>query len=248
MMKLLLIPSLFLFLLISLSFNTSKCRDYTYIRRQLTPDKKHYIYEYAKSDERHFWEISGIRIMSINDSFSENKGVNIGRLIEGWVSNDTLVTHACTVDYEQPKDTSPIKIKYELIDNIVIKIIYEQPTNSWGFGTKYNFDSVKIFKNRIYFLGVHTDMDNDLDPENKKTELDFPLGQITMSSEEDSIISIMVRRQDKSMDFYRVDESGKDLYHQPGIGLTDYEFIPKKKISPESMGEIGIFRDIDSGN
>ena len=67
------------FLLCSCS-EAPKKYNYDYLRRQLTPDKMHYVYTYSR--EGAFVtsnEISGRRLLGIHESFSENGRSGCGR-------------------------------------------------------------------------------------------------------------------------------------------------------------------------
>lgn len=80
-------------------------RDYIYLRRQLTPDSKHYIYEYSRSGLFVTSnEVSGRRLIKIGESFTENAGKKVDGLIDRWIK-DTLVVHIYESNYVQPKDT-----------------------------------------------------------------------------------------------------------------------------------------------
>ncbi|MFI5139284.1 MAG: hypothetical protein ACHQIM_15780 [Sphingobacteriales bacterium] len=234
------------YLAVLLLFLFSSCIDqpenyqYDILRRQLTPDRKHYIYDYSR--EGGFVtsnEISGRRLMGINESFGENTGKDVAGIIDHW-SKDTVIIHIYRRDYEQPKDTFIIKTEYESYDGIVIKRIYEQPIVGGGIADEINFDAIKIENNRIKFYGAKSKFE---DKKSSDPEISFSSGEVLVYSDSGSLTKIEIDKQYKSMNFSRIDESGKRLYNQPEVVINTYEFTPRKKINPNSLGEIGIFRD-----
>lgn len=211
-----------------------------YLQRQLTPDGKHYIYKYSR--EGGFVtsnEIFGRRLIGIKESFKENAGADVDGIIDHW-SNDTLFIHTYHANYEQPKDTFVIKTEYEPYDGIIIKRIYEQPIVGGGIGDEIDFDSLKVENNRIKFFGAKSKFDKKDLP---RHEINFPSGEVVVYADSGRVTKIEIDKQDKSMDFSRIDGSGKRLYHQPEVEITTYVFIPRKRISPNSLGDVGLFKD-----
>jgi hypothetical protein len=232
---------IFILLLLNSCFEAPEKLEYLYIRRQLTPDRKHYIYDYSR--EGAFVtssEVSGRRLIEINEPFTEKAGLDVSGVIDHW-ADDTLVIHVYHANYEQPKDTLPIKTEYESYDGIVIKKIYEQPLNSGGLEGKFDFDSIKTDQNKLILYGVHRQYGN---AKYLNTQMSFPLGPIVVSCHKDSITKIEIEKQYKSMDFTLIDKSGKSLHNQPEIGIGTYKFTPREKINPNSLREIGVFLDV----
>jgi hypothetical protein len=212
---------------------------YDYFRRQLTPDKKHYIYDYKRSGcFVTSNEIFGRRLIKTQESFKENAGKDVEGVIDHW-SKDTLIIHIYRRDYEQPKDTFVVKTEYEYYDGIIIKKICEQPIVGGGIVEEFDFDSIKIDNNRMRFYGAKSKF-------NKKKYSDrtvcFPSGEVTVYSDSGTMTKIEIEKQYKSMNFSRIDEAGKRLYNQPEVLINTYKFTPRKKISSNSLGETGIFK------
>jgi hypothetical protein len=231
---------LLLLLLFSSCIDQPENRDYEYLRRQLTPDKKHYIYDYCRSGTFVTSnEVSGRRMIRINESFKENAGKDVDGVIDHW-AKDTLIIHTYLTNYEQPKDTFIVKTEYESYDGIIIKRIYEQPIVGGRIGDEFDFDSIKVANNRVIFYGAKSKFE---DKKQAPGEISFPSGEVTIYSDSGFVTKIEIERQYKSMNFSRIDESGKKLYHQPEVGTNTYDFTPREKINPNSLGEIGIFRD-----
>ena len=127
-----------LLLLLSCQENVEQSEYYKF-NRQLSPDKKYYIYEYARYGPMAFSsDISGTRIMSIAEKFSEDAGEDLSAQIGAWISKDTLLLYD---DFESgwASDTLPIGIKYDKFENIVLKrVSYKSigggraPYTFWG--------------------------------------------------------------------------------------------------------------------
>jgi hypothetical protein len=214
--------------------------EYIYLRRQLTPDGKHYIYEYSRDGAFVTSnEISGRRLIRSSETFKENAGVDVYGIIDHW-SKDTLVIHVHHQNYVYPTDTCVIKTEYESYDGIIIKRIYEQPVVGGGISGDFEFDSIKVDSNRIKFAGLRRKFG---DPKYSNRELSFSLGEVVVYSDSGFVTKIGIDKQYKSMDFSRIDGSGKKLFHQPEVLINSYEFKPRGKIKLNSIGEIGIFRD-----
>jgi hypothetical protein len=162
--------------------------DYTHLRRQLTPDRKHYIYDYSR--EGAFVtsnEITGTRLMRINQPFNENGGIDVGGMILSWSSNDTLTIHKSDVHYEQPKDTAVIRIDYEHYDGLVIKRVFEQPYVGSEFAGQFKFDSLRIIGDKISFFGANDILFTE---KSQKKTLTFQIGDIVVSGNRDTISKI----------------------------------------------------------
>jgi hypothetical protein len=238
-MKLLMLLLLFTLMFVSCNEET-ETYDYTFLRRQLTPDKQHYLYWYEKPGT--FVTSSdyyGLQIMRKDEPFKEHKGLVLDGAVDYWLGKDTLVISSNANDSIHAKDTLPIKITFEKYDNIVIKHIYDHASTGGGIN-KYSFDSLKVTDNLITFFGV--------EPIERKgqTTFRYPLGAISVTSIKGTITKIEFDRRYKSMDFTRIDESGKTLHNQPEIGIDSYEFKPKRKITTQSLGQVGIFYDYTS--
>jgi hypothetical protein len=229
-----------------LLFLFSSCTDqpehyqYSILRRQLTPDRKHYIYDYQR--EGAFVtsnEIYGRRLIRINEPFGENVGKELEGSIDCW-AKDTLVMHTYPANYEYPKDTLIVKTEFESYEGIVIKRIHEQPLVGGGIEGQFVFDSIKIDNERIKFFGVEKKFGNE---KYYSRMISYPSGEVIVFADSGYVTKIDIERQYKSMNFSRIDESGKRLDNQPEVVTNRYEFTPNKKIDPNSLGEIGIFRD-----
>lgn len=179
--------------------------------------------------------------MGLKEPFKERSGKQINGLIINWISKDTLTIHDYRADYAQPKDTFPISAKYEYYEGIVIKKVKEQPINSGGYAGIFKFDSLKIHDCKISFYGVDTSAVQG--GHSGKIRLTFQLGSVTISSDKDLVTKIDIDKQFKSMNFSRIDETGKWLHGQPEVSLKTYELIPKTKINSNSLGEVGIFKE-----
>jgi hypothetical protein len=218
---------------------------YDILRRQLTPDRKHYIYDYIR--EGGFVtsnDIYGRRLIGIKEPFSENSGKDVSGVIDQW-SKDTLIIHSYLRDYEQPKDTFIVKTEYESYDEIIIKRIYEQPISGGGYEDEFDFDSVKINNNRIKFFGAKS---RNADKKQPNGEISFPTGEVIIYSDSGLVTKIHIERQHKSMNGSRIDENGKNLGNQLEVVTNTFEFTPRKRIAPNGLGEIGIFRDFKMSN
>jgi hypothetical protein len=240
-----------LYIALSLLFFFASCRDqsenyqYGIMRRQLTPDKRHFIYDYERSGSFvSSNEIFGRRLIAVNDSFGERTGEDVEGVIEQR-AKDTLIIHCYRKDYEQPKDTFTIKTDYKSYDGIIVKRIYEQPLVGGGIVGMFDFDSVKVGNNQIRFNGVRRKFG---DKKYSDRQISFALGEVKVYANSDSVTKIEIDRQYKSMNFSRINESGKRLYNQPEVLLNTYEFTPTKKINPKMLGVVGIFRDFNLAN
>jgi hypothetical protein len=238
--------ALSLLFLFSSCMDQPKCTDqpenyqYDHLRRQLTPDRKHYIYDYLR--EGAFVtsnEIFGRRLIGIHESFGENTGKELKGTIDRW-AKDTLVIHTYPANFEQPKDTFLVKTEYESYDGIIIKRLYEQSLVGGGIEGQFVFDSIEIDNERIKFFGVKKKFGDE-----KYTDrmVSFSSGEVTLYSDSGWVTKIDIEKQYKSMNYSRIDESGKRLDNQPEVVTNRYEFTPTKKIDPNSLGEVGIFKD-----
>lgn len=215
---------------------------YDHFRRQLTPDKKHYIYDYQRSGcFVTSNEIFGRRLIKIREAFKENAGLDVGGVIDHW-QKDTLIIHTYRRDYEQPRDTFVVKTEYEPYDGIIIERIYEQPIAGGGIEDEIDFDSTKVENNQIKFYGAKSKFDNK---KSDSRNMSFPSGEVTVYSDSGYVTKIGIDKQFKSMKFSRINESGKRLFNQPEVLINTYEFIPRKKINANSLGEIGIFKEFN---
>jgi hypothetical protein len=178
-------------------------------------------------------------LIGINQPFEESAGEDVRGIIDHW-ANDTLIIHTYLASYEQPKDTFIVKTEYASYDGIIIERIVEQPIVGGGIGGEFDFDSIKIANNQIRFYGAKSKFGNQQPPPN---EVVFPCGEVTIYSDSGQVTKIEIEKQHKSMNFSRIDESGEKLYNQPEVSINTYEFIPKKKINPIALGEIGIFKN-----
>lgn len=214
MIKVLQIITLF-FLFISCS-DIKERINYNELKRQLTPDRKSFIYEYSRFGQMAFSsDIEGIQIMSIKDTFQEKFGYLVPGYIGEWISNDSLLIYVYNFDHKQ---IDSIKgANYETYNGISIKLVTNN-SNTAGRGL-YTFDSVKIFENKMYLYNVDG---------NSKTNMVFPLGPITLYESADTIQSIHITKNDTINNL---------------ISTTTYEFAATKKMYSKTLGIIGIFRD-----
>jgi hypothetical protein len=187
-------------------------------------------------------DVTGRRLIGINERFSENAGEDVAGEIDHW-SNDTLFLHVYHQNYEHPKDTFVVKTEYQLYDGIIIKRIYEQPIVGGGYGDEVEFDSLKIENNRIKFYGAKSKFDKNNLP---RHEINFPSGEVVVYSDSSFVTKIEIDKQYKDMDFSRIDNSGKRIYHQPEVEIKTYVFMPRRKLNLNSIGEIGVFREVKS--
>lgn len=218
-----------------------KMDEYIYLRRQLTPDKRHYIYSYSRegafvtSDE-----ITGARLMKLNEPFRENGGIDVGGMLSSWSSMDTLTIHKSDAKYGQPKDTDIIRVDYQNYDGLVIKRIFEQPYVGGGLAGCFKFDSLRVVGNEITFFGAK---DTLFTEKPVKKMMTFPIGSLIVSTNRDFITEIELSEQYKSMNFTRINDAGRRLYNQPEVGVEDYEFFPKKKIAIRKLKAVGYCLD-----
>ncbi|ADB39260.1 hypothetical protein Slin_3249 [Spirosoma linguale DSM 74] len=197
--------------------------EYYKFNRQLSPDKKYYIYEYARYGPMAFSsDISGTRIMSTAEKFSEAAGEDLSAQIGAWISKDTLLLYD---DFESgwASDTLPIRIKYDKFDNIVLKRVSYKSIG--GGRAPYTFDSLRVSAGKLQFFGVDSV---------KSKSLTFSLGSITLRQQADSINRI---------DVYEV-KKWYNAANEPMVTLETYEFIPTRKISPKNLGTVGIFMEL----
>lgn len=231
-----------LFLLIILIVSISSCidqnkneqYDYYHLTRQITPNERYYLYDYARYGAMAFSsDISGTELFNMNQSFNEGEGIRIPGIIGGWISKDTLLVYDFKSNLEQPQDTLPIKIEYQKIKDIVLKI-ENYKLNSAG-RSPFKFDSLSICTNSIKIFGIG---------KNKLNKI-FRLGSVVARGKGDTLSRIDIAVLEKDMDFVRMDKYGNNLTNQPGVGMNHFEFTPNTKINLESISNIGLYKAIN---
>lgn len=223
----------FTILLISSCSEQAEKFKYYKFSKQITPNGKYVIYDYARYGEMAFGsDISGTELFRIDESFSEGKGQEINGAISEWISNDTLLVFNFKSNLKQPKDTLPIDIKYRKLEDFVVKTIFYK-TNA-GYRSISNFDSIKTTNDSV-FVRLVTD-------KNENKFLRFPLGATFIEIKADSITRIEIStRLNKNMNFVYKNEDGTFTNGLPEIGTTWYDLTPTKNISPKGLNKRKIF-------
>ena len=229
-----------IYLIVASLFLLTSCTEepemtsYYFLKRQLTPDKQHYIYWYQRPGPMAFSsDYYGLQIMGLDEPFKDGEGLDLDGDIDYWISMDTLVISSNSREDYHPKDTLPVNITYEKLDNIVVKHIQNHPGTGGGLN-RFKFDSLSVSANRITFYNVDG-------LENGNKTYSYPLGAISVEANGNTITKIEFSHHYKSMTFTRIDEKGKTLTGEPENGSDSYEFIPTKEIAVSRLGEVGIF-------
>ncbi len=213
--------------------------DYQYYKfsRQVSPSGQYVIYNYARFGSMAFSsDIAGTELFKIEDEFKEGKGQNINGSISQWLSNDTLLVYNFNSDLEKPKDTLPIKTDFRELGDFTVKTVYYK-SNSGG-RTILKIDSVGTTSDSIFIRTISQN-------ESRKV-LGFPLGGISVRTIADSIVRLTIQnRLTKNMNFVYKNTDGTFTSGLPGIGTTEYEMTPTRKISPKELIQRKIFWEIE---
>ena len=203
--------------------------EYYAFSKQITPNGKYAIYNYARYRKMSFSsDIKGMEIFDINKEFKERKGKAINGLIGEWISNDTLLVYCFDFYSGQPKDTLPIKTEFEKInDDFVIKRVSYKANSATRISPK--FDSVFIKNDSII---IHRILDK-----NERKLISFPLGGVKILVKSDTIYKITTTQLHKTMDFSIKNPDGTYTDDLPQVGTITYEFTPIKKVFISKRGE-----------
>lgn len=210
--------------------------DYYKFAQQVTPSGQYVIYDYARFGPLAFSsDVSATEVFPINEEFKEGKGIEIEGSISEWLSNDTLLVYNFNSDLERPLDTLPIKTDYRELGDFIVKTVYYK-TNSAGRAL-YKFDSV-WFSDNLIFVKVFNKNNNEL-------IIEEPLGATFIEATSDSIIHIYVNtRLTKTMSFVYKNSDGSFTTDLPGIGVTQYDLTPIKKIDPTKLMRTKVFWEL----
>jgi hypothetical protein len=177
-------------------------------------------------------DIGATELFPTDKEFEEGKGQKIDGTISHWINDDTLLVYDFRSELKQPIDTFPINIKYRNLGDFVVKTINYK--SNFGGINRYKFDSVWTNANYIYLRFFSTPK--------KKNVRSFPLGSVSIKTNSDSIKSIEIFGElTKNMNFIFKNLDGTFSKNLPGIGTTDYEYTPTKKISPMNLNKTKIF-------
>lgn len=144
--------------------------EYSELNRQLTPDKKYYIYEYTRPGGMSFGgDIYGCRIIEKDKRFAEDEGKDFPYGIVSWLSKDTILVSN--------------GLEYGTINGIVIKNDTPEYFKSFQYGP-CEFDSLTVSNDSIKILGIHgADV----------TSIVCPKGPITISPHAGMISTLRIR-------------------------------------------------------
>lgn len=206
---------------------------YYKFKRQITPSGKFAIYDYARYGAMAFSsDIGSTELFPIDEEFKEGKGQKIEGEISHWINDDTLLVYDFRSELKKPLDTFPIDVTHKPLGDFFIKTIFYK--SNFGGVNRYDFDSVWTNNKNIYirfFSGSK-----------KKNVRIFPLGSVTIKSNSDSIKTIEIFGElEKNMHFTYKNPDGTLSKNLPGIGTTNYEYTPTKKISPMNLNKTKIF-------
>ena len=193
--------------------------EYYELTRPLTPDKKYYIYKYARYGAAFTGDITGCRLIERGEHFAENAGKSFPYGIDAWLSKDTILVNR----FDQAgadADTIPSRIDYESLGYFTIKQVFYKSTVNGGGSSEYTCDSLYVSGGKLIILGLH---DSDV-----KSRV-FPLGPIKIYSHAGIVSKLVV---DGIRKYY-------NAANEPMITSQRYEFIPYRSVSIKELGETG---------
>lgn len=195
--------------------------EYYELARQLTPDRKHYIYKYARYGAAFTSDITGVRILDLDERFAENAGEEFFYSISGWISEDSILINS--VDRVSVNaDTLPISTRYEQFKSYTVKRVSYESTVKGGGGAKYTFDSLSMQQGKLKIFNI----DNRSVP-----DLIFALGPVTVFKNGSLVEKIEV-------------ESIKKYYNSANGAMVvwdNYYFVPNREITLSQLGDVGYF-------
>ncbi|GAB4013762.1 hypothetical protein GCM10028808_34030 [Spirosoma migulaei] len=195
--------------------------EYYELTRQLTPDKKYYIYKYARYGAAFTGDITGYRLLERGERFAENAGKSFPYGFDAWLSKDTILVNR----FDQAgadADTAPSRIDYKSLGNFTVKQVFYKSTVNGGGHSEYTCDSLYVSGGKLIILGIH---DSDV------KSMAFPLGPITIHSHAGIVSKLVVNGIRK---YY-------DAANEPMITSESYEFIPYRSVSIKELGETGYY-------
>jgi hypothetical protein len=200
--------------------------EYYELTRQLTPDKKYYIYHYARYGDMAFSsDITGYRLLAKEERFAENAGKKFPYGLGGWPSKDTILIN----ELEQPgidADTFPSRVEYKNLGDFTIKRVFYKSSINGGGSMDYVFDSLYVSNGKLVIIVKDKNL--------KLERMAFPLGPITIYSSNDIVSKLEIHDLDK---YYNSDNKAMVL-------STRFTFIPNKSVLVRDLGETGYFLSI----
>ncbi|WP_353723117.1 hypothetical protein [Dyadobacter sp. 676] len=203
--------------------------EYYELTRQLTPDKRYYIYHYARYGGMAFSsDITGYRLLEKEERFAENAGKKFPYGLGGWQSKDTILIN----ELEQPgidADTFPSRVEYETLGDFTIKRVFYKSSINGGRSMDYVCDSLYVSNGKIVILKIRDEEENL-----KLERMVFPLGPVTIYSNNGIVSKLEIEDLDK---YYNSDNKAMVL-------STSFTFIPNKSVLIRDLGETGYFLSI----
>lgn len=198
--------------------------DFDYVNRQLTPNKKFYIYKYSKWGPM-AWslETTGTLLLRKDEKFALDAGEVIEGEIASWLSTDTLLVY----EYEKgidPVDSLPLDVTFKNYDGLVIRTEKYRPGG--GGAGYFTCDSVEFGNLSITLHGINDEI---------KT-VKYPLGAVTLTTSLGMITEIHVEWYSKAKSNTNYKFSGTMESHR-------YTYTLTKKLEAKLFDRPGIYQD-----